>query len=134
MVTKSLIKLLRSIQCPVCKAPIDLYNGLYNGRYCCANYSEHYVVNFANEVIPPHNTVIHKEICRFPYNGKYYSIFQNSGEQPHTNIRIFEADGEGRCIFSFEPVNLTLNQKVFNFVDFDIEQAVNRIETIMVFM
>jgi hypothetical protein len=122
--------ILNSLQCPICKAPIDMvcHGALRGYNYCCASNQDHYAIGLDFGEIK-------KEIVNIYDSNHKYSIIKlyNDSGQIETIINIFETDLENRVIFSFKEKKIAFDNDIFDFKNFKANKALNRIKTIFVF-
>jgi hypothetical protein len=121
-------KLLNGLNCPICKAPIDICTIKFKGyNYGCAVNNDHYTI-----LVDMCFLVV--ETVRV-YDAKHQYIISNhyTGTKIKTTISVNETDPEGRVIFSFKEKVLALDKAYFDFRNFNAAKAVNRIKTIFVF-
>lgn len=120
-------QLLNSLTCPICKAPIDIsFSKTYN--YCRAMNYDHYTVIINDGILK--NEKVHI------YDDKYQYVIINHliDNVVKTEIIINEIDQEGRVLFSFNEKRLDLDKRYFDFRNFNVNKAVNRIKTICLFL
>jgi len=124
--TNKFTSALNKLRCPICKAQIDMLERAGHG---CAANSDHYQVS-----ISPHDIAVTWEKVNF-YTKKFkYSIIKTYEQANiHTEIFIREVDLEGRVIFTFDIKSYKTDINLFDFTNFNVEKAINRINTILVF-
>lgn len=119
--------LLNSLKCPICSAQIDIISCGSGANYGCVNNTSHYVLKILDEEFP--YTKIFKEKIKFTKNSKLYIIEQIYGENI-SNIWIYSVDLENRIIESRKRKYKIINFKLFDFQNFDIGKAINRVNNV----
>ena len=102
-------KILNSLCCPLCKAPIDLLvNRNLGYNYGCAFDFDHYAVNLIGLEFPIR---IDQECVNFYDTCHMYKIVKkHSIDSPTlTFISVYDTDLEGRVIFSFKEKKILMN-------------------------
>lgn len=121
-------QLLNSLRCPICKAQIDMAIMIRGYNYCCANDVDHYTLNLDFGEIKKERVNIYDKKHKY----SIIKIYDNSGKI-ETIINIFETDLENRVIFSFKEKKISFDNDIFDFKNFKVDRALNRIKTIFVF-
>jgi|ERR1035437_21850 hypothetical protein len=121
---KKVKQLLNSLRCPICGAQIE--------RFCVIN-SDHYKVFLNRDNYNIETDSIRMEQVEI-YNDKHhYQIRKYHNTQPIlTVITIYNANAEG-IIYDNKYKHLDIKQDLFDFRDFNIKKAINRIKTILTF-
>ena len=126
-------KILNSLSCPLCKAPIDLLSNKNIGyNYGCAANNAHYTLYLieVDSVIK-----INQECVSFYDKSHMYKIVKQHSIDGTTItfISVYNTDLEGRVIFSLKEKKILMNQDAFDFTNFDESKAINRIKTLFLF-
>ena len=122
-------KILNSLSCPICKAPVDTlsYKAYIGYSYGCAMNPDHYLIRLDNCVLIIETVHIYDDKHKYTISNHY------TGDKLKTIINVHETDAEGRVIFSFKEKKLALDKAYFDFRRFNVDNAVNRIKTIFTF-
>lgn len=124
-------KLLNSLNCPICKAPVDIMsNSNKTGYdYCCAANSNHYMILVKKDPI----FLERERVFLYDKTNCYSIINFHSETRSVTTIQIFKIDLEGRIIFEFKEKSILLDTCAFDFRNFNLNKAIHRIKTVFVF-
>jgi len=125
-------KILNSLRCPICDAQIDTtsyYVRDYN--YGCATDVDHYVIYMI--LWEPVIRIASERVSIYDKNKKYSLIKSYDNGKTTTIIEIYETDLENRVIFSFKEKKLVMDKDLFDFANFNVDKALNRIKTVLVF-
>lgn len=139
MIINHLKSYLNSLKCPICGAPIDLF--ISDFQYGCANDRNHYHLNliktqklFGSQKLESVNEYSVSEYVNIYCSGICYTISKiYDNNLVKTTIIFNKTDGENRMIFDFNPKKLELNFDAFDFKNFNVEKALNRIKTLSTF-
>jgi len=128
---KNLKQLLNSLKCPICQCQIDTLlnanNPIYRGfQYCCVANHKHYAI----KVYENYSAHIVEEIVHLYDQSHEYCILKTKF---NTEIAISDLDLEGRVRFSFVIKKFRTELDLFDFQNFNVDKAINRIKTVLVF-
>lgn len=122
-------KILNSLCCPICKGQIDQSHNLK--FYHCVNDINHYLLSFTGAIIS------FEKVQLFDYQNLIkYVIFKRiniNGLGYNFRINLNKIDAEGRFIHDFNDKNFTTSINIFDFQNFNLDKAINKIKTIMLF-
>jgi hypothetical protein len=124
-------KLLNSLKCPLCKAPIDLieYSSARKGyNFACAINIDHYLIDLIYDPL-----MVNVETVNVYDHKHKYEISKFYKDGIKTSIKVYETDLESRVIYSFKEKKIVIDIDAFNFAAFNAERAINRIKVIFVF-
>jgi hypothetical protein len=124
----TLKEILNSLRCPLCESQVDgIYS--YSPRFYCATEKDHYNVWFKDNLIKK------ETINLYDYNKliKYEIIKIYDGDNITTKVVMENIDAEGREIFTFEDRSFTIGMSLFDFRNFNLDTALNKIKTILLF-
>jgi len=125
-------KILNSLSCPICDSPIDMAGHHIQGfNYGCATDLDHYAIHLI--LWEPVVRITDERVNLYEKNRKYSIIKHYDGSNVITKIEIYETDLENRVIFSFKDKNVIMNRDLFDFRNFDVSKALNRIKTVLIF-
>lgn len=119
---------LNKLKCPLCKAQIDIISEK-NGGYGCASNIDHYQVTLSYSDV----AIIWERLSFYDKKHKYIIHKNYSDLKIKTEIFIYSVDLEGRQIFTFDTKTLSIDSDAFDFNNFVAENAINRINTMLVF-
>lgn len=125
-------KILNSLKCPICSAPIDVISGNINGNFGCAMNQDHYTLLLNSWELP---VKIQKEIVNIYDKTHKYAITKvhNTNNTTSTYIDVFDTDLENRVIFNFKAKKFVMDRDLFDFTNFDKDRALKRIKTLFTF-
>lgn len=120
-------KLLNSLKCPICKAPIDILKHSKPWNFGCAYEMDHYKIRLNDGYCSSEQTSIYDK------THKYVLVKEFKDLKLNTTIYIYNTDPEGRVGFSFIEKKVSTDLNLFDFRNFDKEKALNRIKTYLLF-
>lgn len=115
---------LNSLSCPICKSSIDIIHG--KPGYGCALSNDHYIISGLEDYT-------FETINIYDSKWKFQIIRTKSQNSIKTDIKMFEVDGEKRVKFSFKERKMSFDFDVFDLKTFDVNKALKRIRTLLVF-
>jgi len=136
---KELKVYLNSIKCPICGAQVDMmeWANPVSKRGCnffCVANPVHYGIYYIHWERPYR---LEKELAIVSDKTHQYEVEQTHyiGINPvkHTQIRIYNIDGEGRVIEGHKSKQFFYQKHLFDYQSANKEKFLNRIKTILVF-
>lgn len=128
-------KILNSLKCPICDAPIDMtdYKKMYN--YGCVRDINHYLICIKDDNLISVPFLSVESVNIYDNCRKYQltQIYDQFSTNVKTEILVLEVDLEKRVQFNFKNNQLILDKKLFDFTNFNIDKAINRIKTVYTF-
>lgn len=122
-------KTLNNLKCPICKGPIDILSWKAHKPYDfgCAYDVDHYKLKLNDGYIA--------QECVGFYDKKHKYLITKTYKDLHleTKINIYDADPEGRVQFDFLQKIISPELDLFDFRNFSVERAINRLKTYLVF-
>jgi hypothetical protein len=136
---KHLKTYLNSIKCPVCGAQVDMMDWAnpVSKRGCnffCVTTPAHYGIYYVHWEQPYR---LEKELAIVADKKHEFEIEQTHhisvNPVTHTDIKIYDIDGEGRIIEGHKAKRFFYQKHLFDFQSCTKEKFLNRIKTILVF-
>jgi hypothetical protein len=122
-------KLLNSLKCPICRGPIDMLDWKSQKPYDfgCAYNIDHYKLLLNDGYITQEQVSFYDKTHKYIITKSYKDSFEK------TLIHIYEADQEYRVQFDFLQKLISPEVSLFDFRNFNVEKALNRLKTYLVF-
>lgn len=122
-------RFLNGFKCPICNSRIDI-SYMHNIYICSRDYT-HYTVEIKLYDSPP--KVLHEIVNVYDKKHKFIIIKDFYNEEPKFFIEVYDIDQEGRITFEFTIKKISLEEDCFDFKNFNVDKAINRIKTLFLF-